>query len=263
MMAHPSSSKSALAIVVPFLILGVACGTDTPTSPSAPSTSASVATGGPGTAETARTANAPQAADATTAPSTATIAPPLQEAPPNGATDQPTMVTVSWRPADITNPVYNVQVARDSGFSSLVANARITDGSVGFTLFNLANGAQYFWRISLSGGGQTSAWSSVWTFRTTSRDRPGVPTLLSPANGATGVPRSPTLVWSEVPGADSYQVEISPFGTAWFNVQGTSFTISEEALSIGYTDRHTWRVRAKNAAGASDWSEQWMFTRTP
>jgi hypothetical protein len=87
--------------------------------------------------------------------------------------------------------------------------------------------------------------------------------LLSPANGATGVPRSPTLTWSAVPGAESYQVEITPFGSAYFNVQGTSITLSEESLSIGYTDRHSWRVRAKNAAGASDWSERWVFTRTP
>lgn len=66
-----------------------------------------------------------------------------------------------------------------------------------------------------------------------------------------------------MPGAASYQVEITPFGTASFNVQGTSLALSEETLSLGYTDRHQWRVRAKNAAGASEWSEMWVFTRAP
>jgi trimeric autotransporter adhesin len=259
MSSTQSFRKSAIVVVVPFLLLVVACGTDTPTSPSAVTTSSAVAEA----AGTATNVEPQGTATALTARTTTAAAPPTQEAPANRATDQPTTVTVRWHPVSTTSPIYNVQIARDSQFSSLVANVRITDGSVGYTVFNLAPGARYFWRVSLSGGGITSAWSSVWTFQTTSRDRPAAPTLLSPANGATRVPRSPTLVWSAVQGADSYQVEISPFGTAYFNVQGTSITLSEEALSIGYTDRHSWRVRAKSAAGASEWSELWVFTRTP
>jgi hypothetical protein len=260
MPAIPWSSRSAIVLLVPFLSLVGACGTETPTSPSATPPTASALAEKAGTATNAGSAGV---SDAPSARAAATIAPPVQEAPTNGATDQPTTVTVRWHPADTTNPSYNVQIARDSNFSSLVANVRVTDGSIGYTVFSLANGTRYFWRVSLSVGGNTSAWSPIWSFQTTARDRLGVPALLSPANGATGVPRSPTLVWSAVPGTDSYQVEISPFGTAYFNVQGTSITLSEEALSIGYTDRHSWRVRAKNAAGASDWSELWVFTRTP
>jgi trimeric autotransporter adhesin len=254
-----TSSKAAVVVLAPLLIVLVGCGTETPTSPSRMPTSSPALTDGAVTAtDTAgySTASSPNARTA------ATLAPPTQEAPANGATDQPTTITVRWTPANVANPVYDVQIARDSAFSSLVANARITDGSIGYTVFNLANGTRYFWRVRLSTGGNTSAWSSIWSFQTTSRDRPAPPTLLSPGNGATGVPRSPTLTWSAVAGAESYQVEISPFGTHYYSVQGTSFTISEEALSIGYTDRHTWRVRARNAAGVSDWSELWVFTRS-
>jgi trimeric autotransporter adhesin len=254
-----TSSRSAMVVLAPLLILLVGCGTETPTSPSrTPASTSALTDGAAATSAEGRTvASSPN--DRTTA----RLAPPTQEAPANGATDQPTTITVRWHPVNITNPIYDVQIARDSAFSSLVANARITDGSIGYTVFNLTNGTRYFWRVRLSAGGNTSAWSSIWSFQTTSRDRPAPPTLLSPSNGATGVPRSPTLTWSAVAGAESYQVEISPFGTHYFSVQGTSFTISEEALSIGYTDRHTWRVRARNVAGVSDWSEQWVFTRTP
>jgi hypothetical protein len=187
----------------------------------------------------------------------------MQESPLNGASDVPTTVTVRWQPGSAPNPIYAVQIARDGGFSSLVANVRITDGSIGYTVFDLTPGTQYFWRVNLTAAGSTSPWSAAWSFRVTSRDAPGVPTLRAPANGDTGIARSPTLSWNPVSGADSYQVEITPFGTAYFNVEGTSLTISEETLSLGYTDRHQWRVRAKNAAGTSEWSESWTFTRAP
>jgi hypothetical protein len=154
MSAISSSSKSAIVLLVPCLILAVACGTNSPTSPSAtPTTRSALAD------RTGATTNA-EAHAGTGAPNSRTgaaLAPPTQEAPLNGATDQPTTVTVRWHPVNSsTNPIYNVQISRDGAFSSLVANARITDGNIGYTVFNLANGTRYFWRVSLSVGSNTA-----------------------------------------------------------------------------------------------------------
>jgi hypothetical protein len=254
--------RRAVAVVVVSVVVAAGCGGKAPTSPSAPPASPSTF---PASEDARPSASGAAIAEAGSHSTRADSIPPppRQEAPSNGATDLPATVTVRWHAATSSNPQYIVQIAADASFSSLVANARITDGSIGYTVFNLAGGHQYFWRVAVSVGGSTSPWSPVWSFRITSRNPPAVPTLISPANGATGVSRSPTLAWNPVPGAESYQVEISPFATAYFNVQGTSITISEETLSLGYTDRHVWRVRAKNVAGTSDWSDQWVFTRTP
>jgi hypothetical protein len=190
--------------------------------------------------------------------------PPTQVSPPNGATDQPIQVlSFAWN--DFTSyphpATYRVQVSRNSSFTDLILDQNTGD-STGWTLFNLPRNTVYYWRINLTTRGQTSNWSPVWNFQTTNREIPGVPTLVSPANGATGVPRSPTLTWNPVEGADYYQVDITPI-FSFYIVHGTSVTFSNEDLSLGYTDRHLWRVRAVNPAGPSEWSERRAFTRTP
>jgi len=201
----------------------------------------------------------PQAAGAAQTPS-----PPILVSPANGATDQPVQVlSFAWN--DFTyypNPyAYHIQVSRNPNFTDLILDQN-TDNSTGWTLFNVPKNTVFYWRANVSTEGQTSDWTPVWSFTTTNREIPGVPTQVSPANGATGIPRSPTLTWNAVEGADYYQVDITPIFT-FYPVEGTSITFSEEALSEGYTNRHSWRVRAVNPAGPSEWSEWWTFTRTP
>jgi hypothetical protein len=198
---------------------------------------------------------APQVASAQT------LAPPTQEFPANGATDVPLDTWVSWRDPNFSpNPTFRVQVSRNSNFTDLLVNARL-DGSTGYALRGLSPNTVFYWRVRLSSQGQTSDWSPVWTFQTTNRAVPAVPTLVSPANGATGIPRSPTLVWNAAEGADSYWVKVGCL--EFVLVQDTSITISEEDLSLCYSDRHFWSVQARNPAGLSGWSETWEFTRTP
>jgi hypothetical protein len=196
--------------------------------------------------------------------STQTPPPPIQVSPPNGDTDQSVQVlSFAWN--DFTSypypATYRVQVSRNSSFTDLILDQNTGD-STGWTLFNLPKNTVYYWRVNLTTRGQISGWSPVWNFQTTNREIPGVPTPVSPAHGATGVPRSPTLTWNAVEGADNYQVDLTPI-FSFYTVHGTSVTFSDEALSFGYTDRHLWRVRAVNPAGPSEWSEWWTFTRTP
>lgn len=86
------------------------------------------------------------------------------------------------------------------------------------------------------------------------------PTLSSPANGATGVAVSTTLIWNASAGATSYTVQISKNSafTELVNhtdVAATSFSVS--ALNNNTT--YYWRVQAKNANGSSEWSNIWSF----
>jgi hypothetical protein len=185
--------------------------------------------------------------------------PPTQEEPSNGAMDLPTAVTVRWNGINFSSkPTYSIQISRNSTFTDLLADIRITNGGTGYTVSGLARDTVYYWRVNLSVDGQTSDWSPIWNFRTTNREIPPIPTLISPANGATDVPRSPTFVWNAVDGADSYDLKIGPFMI--YEIEGTSITISEEYLSPAYSNHFFW-VRSRNPAGVSRWSMMREFTR--
>ena len=91
---------------------------------------------------------------------------------------------------------------------------------------------------------------------------PVAPTLVSPADGATNQPVSLSLLWNKIVKASSYYVQVSAdsgFSTTVVSdssLTDTSKTVS--SLSNGAT--LYWRVKAKNAAGASPWSSRRSFT---
>ncbi|HET9910568.1 MAG TPA: hypothetical protein VFQ13_01700 [Anaerolineales bacterium] len=196
-------------------------------------------------------------------PSSAAAAPaaappvPVPEGPPNGATDQPLIVTVRWAMYH-DGEIYRVQVSQNPNFTSLLVDAKV-EFATGYVLYGiLQKNTVYYWRVNATSNGQTSAWSPVWNFRVTNRRIPAAPTLASPANGATGIPSSPTLSWNPVPGADSYDIEVFGLPPAQrYAYVGTSITLT--GFQAPYTKRFGWHVRARNPAGVSEWSPMWFF----
>jgi hypothetical protein len=188
-----------------------------------------------------------------------TLAPPTQEFPTNGATDVPTDTWVSWRdPNFLSTPTFHVQVSRNSNFTKLLVNETL-NGSTGYALRGLPKNTTFFWRVNVSSGRQTSDWSPVWSFTTTNRDIVAAPALVSPPNGSTGLPRTVTLTWNAVQGADSYDVTVN--GNLITFIQGTSFTGDFGAITeqTGATT-FFWSVRARTPAGLSEPSETWTFS---
>ena len=88
-------------------------------------------------------------------------------------------------------------------------------------------------------------------------------TLLAlPGNGSKNRGLTPQLVWNDVNGANSYQVQLSRDFTHTENVlnetvSGTSLTVSSE---LDYTTLYFWRVRATGPSGTSSWSSTYRFT---
>ena len=88
-----------------------------------------------------------------------------------------------------------------------------------------------------------------------------VPTLLSPADGATVTTAIPTLDWSDVtndPLIVKYKVEVSG-PTTWTSGWFTGSQVTTPALSDG---AYSWRVQAKDSATPSNysgWSGVWTF----
>jgi hypothetical protein len=186
------------------------------------------------------------------------IAPTLA-LPSNNATNQLTSPTLSWSTvAGATT--YNVLVSSASNFSSTVSSQSGVAG-LSVTVSGLANGASYYWEVSATNTGGTSAWSGVWSF-TTIIATPIAPTLAAPTNNAVNQPTSPTLNWSTVAGAATYNILVSTstsFTTtvsSQIGVAGLSASVSGLANGTSYY----WEVSATNAGGTSAWSSVWSFT---
>ncbi len=91
---------------------------------------------------------------------------------------------------------------------------------------------------------------------------PVAPTLVSPANGATGVVVNPTLTWNSSSGATSYRLQVSAdstFATTTYDASGLT-TTSKSISGLANLTKYYWRVDATNAGGTSGWSTLWNFT---
>ncbi|HEY1754004.1 MAG TPA: hypothetical protein VGG72_01315 [Bryobacteraceae bacterium] len=83
------------------------------------------------------------------------------------------------------------------------------------------------------------------------------PALISPANGSVGVLPTPTLKWSPVVGATSYDVYFGTSATPSFVTNTTLTSYSTGALSAATT--YYWNIVARNGTGTSP-SATWSFT---
>lgn len=91
---------------------------------------------------------------------------PVLTSPADLATDVPIPSPLAW--SAVTNATsYRVQVAKDSGFSQIVAD--IPDvAALTLNVSGLSPVTAHYWRVNATGPAGSSDWSSVWSFTTTS-----------------------------------------------------------------------------------------------
>ena len=109
--------------------------------------------------------------------------------PANAATGVNSVATLTWTPAASSGVTYNVEVASDAAFTTIVSSAT---GLVNptFQTTSLAVSSTFYWRISAINGCSPDVISSVWSFTTnscSSLPSANVPVTVSP-NG------SPTVI---------------------------------------------------------------------
>jgi subtilisin family serine protease len=172
--------------------------------------------------------------------------------PANSATGVSTSPTFSWAAA--TNATsYTLQVSADQNFASFVSqqNTTVTSASV----VGLAQATLYYWRV-IAKNNLGEATSLLRSFTTLLNS----PSLVSPANTAKNISRTPTLSWSSVSGADGYELMVSTsssFSTSTtYSTAGTSYVLPLLSSRITYY----WRVRAKKGTVFSSWSGSRRFT---
>jgi len=168
-------------------------------------------------------------------------------APLPDALNQPVMVAARWHRTEQAES-YRLDIARDEAFTSLAAQDSMILDTVK-VVGPLDGLTQYFWRVRSQNPADVSEYSQTRSFRTTI----GTPQLLSPADGDPFAPESPALLWTEVPGAARYRVQVAT-DSLFSQVVLDDSVISGNTRTVGplvRLQRYFWRVRAKSADGLS------------
>jgi hypothetical protein len=192
---------------------------------------------------------------------TSGIAPPTLVSPHDTATAVALSPTLTWN-ASASATSYTLQVSTAADFSALVVNQSgiaATSSPVG----PLAANTHYYWRVSATSPGGTSAYSSIFTF-ITAVTPPPAPLLISPTNAATGVSQFGTiLIWHPSAGATSYRVLVSLTSDVSLggvvdqsNITDTSFALGQ----LGPSRQYYWAVKPANAGGEGLSSAVYSFT---
>ena len=185
---------------------------------------------------------------------------PMLATPANGATGQPSSLTLTWGP--VTGAAsYYLQVSLDPEFADptklAVDDATLTGASKAVAL---GDATTYYWRVASVNAGFTSAYSSVYSFATSGSAPATAPMLVSPADADTNQAALIALKCSKVAGASQYhwQVSMSSSFTGFTVDDYTVDTVRTAQLVSGR--KYYWRVAGVNGAGASAFSTVQSFT---
>jgi hypothetical protein len=86
--------------------------------------------------------------------------------------------------------------------------------------------------------------------------------LISPQNAAVDLSVTPTLTWSTVAGASTYEVQVSTAKdmTSVVVDDATSTTGTKTLSVLLNSTTYYWRVQARSLSGLSNWTDPWSFT---
>jgi hypothetical protein len=155
---------------------------------------------------------------------------------------------------------YQLQLAKDSGFSDIALDANIADqtGSIYTPAADLKPNTRYYWHVrAFNTLGQYSNWSKAIYFR----EAMLAPVLGTPENGASVTNLRPEFEWKAVEGASSYTIQISAYNSMKSRIVSTKVTEPTYTPTKNLSKNKTlyWRVRANGDNGPSSWSEVWSF----
>jgi hypothetical protein len=165
---------------------------------------------------------------------------PVLVAPPDGTMTATQAITLTWQAGAGEMPDgYNLE---------LDGEVLTTTATTSPTM--LATGV-HTWRVRAFNILGYSDYSDAWTVEVVAP--PGVPVLLSPTDGTITATHDITFTWEAGSGGApaGYNLELDG------QVLTTTATTSPAMLAAG---AHTWRVRAFNVAGYSNYSDAWSLT---
>ncbi|MDD5363649.1 MAG: hypothetical protein PHN88_16115 [Ignavibacteria bacterium] len=197
--------------------------------------------------------------------------------PANASSGNPVNLNLIWtKPAYALT--YNVVLATDAGFASIVLNdSTLTDSLK--TLTNLNPLTTYYWKVRAKGLSGWGSFSSAFNFTTLGAASPVV--LNFPANNAAGLSVNLTFNWFRafdqtlIKNKDkNINAKYGPLAVSnyWFelatdagfsNIVTRDSSLTDTTKSVSGLNNITdyyWRVKAKNQIGWGTFSAGWKFT---
>ncbi|MFH1169203.1 MAG: hypothetical protein V1691_00775, partial [Chloroflexota bacterium] len=178
-------------------------------------------------------------------------------------------ITFTWTRLT-TATDYSLEIAADSSFKETVTTVAVSNslptvsaavgpGETGSQMVSWLPGQTYYWRVRATAP-LYSAYSPVRAIVTASMPAL-VPSLLSPANGATGMGQTPSFFWEPVAGATGYRFVLSDNASLAAPivddvVSNTAYSLTN-GLEFGRT--YFWAVKAVAPVEGS-WSAVANFT---
>ena len=186
---------------------------------------------------------------------------PQLESPINNASGIAKNSFLKWNNAPNAE-TYQLQISKTQDFATLDSNIDNLD-AIQYSVENLLDNTQYFWRVRSKNKNGTSSWSSIWNFKTAEPLAiPETPKPLSPLNGSIDLPNTLVLEWSKVIDTKSYRVQVAKdesFSSMVYDIYNlTSQSVEIKNLQSGAS--FAWRVMASNDSGNSNFSEAWTFS---
>ena len=190
--------------------------------------------------------------------------------PANNALVPNDLPLFKWSVVTIPPPTvfqyYHLLVDDNPDFSSPVIDERIPDrlNPQYQTTIPLAHNTKFYWKVNaVNTDNEESNWSAVRYFRT----KIDPPTVVTPADGATGISKMPLLDWSDVPGNTGYVLQVWKAGTTPVLVKSVTLATNvsqyQFLTNLLPNTAYFWKVQTKGTNGPSLWSENFDFTTGP
>lgn len=161
-------------------------------------------------------------------------------------------ITVKWTGKGLYSS-FNVQVAADSNFNTLLYEADTTRSDI--SIKDLSNNTSYFWRVNSVLSGQSSEWSDTWSFEISD---PYV-VAVSPNGGETWINGSREIIRWETNILDRVRIDLLQdqlFVLALDTVPGNQQAYAWELASDLQTgDNFTIRISSESDPGISGISQ--------
>ncbi|QLH53646.1 MAG: hypothetical protein CH6_1829 [Candidatus Kapaibacterium sp.] len=182
--------------------------------------------------------------------------------PANNATKMPLKITFEWDKPEGWQK-FEIHISKDAQFSSIF-KGRVGLNTNGVTIEDFEPNTTYYWRVRAINSEDTSNWSNVFQF-TTGPNPLEIPTLIYPENNTDNQPTTLTFVWSAVPRAKFYQLQLASdlqFSQIIYDFVNISDTVYQ-VQDLKPMSEYFWRVLAYNDSTTSNWSPIWRFRTQP
>lgn len=192
---------------------------------------------------------------------TGTIFPPIPVhlSPKDESVAVPTALTLEWK---LNNNIDSVEVQLFNSFDlTKTPIAKATLDTTAFDVNNLINYHNYYWRLRAKNVMGTSAWSSLWEFRTIDSALTRAPKCIYPKDKAVNVKASVQLDWEDFLRSDIYYLQLAK------DEEFTNLIVDEQVndddkyiYGLSYLTQYFWRVKGLNEAGWGPYSSAYSFT---